>query len=455
VTTRLQRALDDLGTLPVLAGTARIVRQHADDPEVSTDRLVAVIEQDEGFAANLLRLANSAALATVVRATSIRQAVTMVGRRTLGRLALEAETYRFLERVPGQGRVSRGQMHAHAVAVAGCSAAIAQRTGAAADTAHLAGLLHDLGKLVLPLAFGPDAMAELDAASAPAPGAERERALLGVDHAYAGALLAGRAEAPSAVFTAIAWHHGGMSGEECPSAEAACVQLANAIVDMLGGAPADDRVLHVALRTLGLDVGVLDELAEQAVPSVILTGPPLGSLAERVVELERLAQTDELTGLATRRHWLSTVEGRLLAGRPGALLICDVDRFKDVNDRFGHRAGDLVLTEVARVLARQGMAGRLGGDEFGVWIDADAEHARATADRIVAEATARMLDAGVGEEVAGVSIGIASAFDDGAEVGALLEAADRALYGAKAGGRRRAELASGPFGDVAGHARAA
>jgi HD-like signal output (HDOD) protein len=105
VEARLERALESIGRLPVLDGTARAVRELADDPHGSTDELVAVIERDEAFATNLLRLANSASLARIVRAQTIRQAVTMVGRRQLALLALEAETYRFLERAPGQGRV--------------------------------------------------------------------------------------------------------------------------------------------------------------------------------------------------------------------------------------------------------------------------------------------------------------------------------------------------------------
>ncbi len=108
---RLDGAVRTIGRLSVLEGTARAVRELAEDPHGSTDDLVAAIERDEGFATNLLRLANSAALARIVRAQTIRQAVTMVGRRALGQLALEAEVYRFLERAPGQGRVSRGQMH--------------------------------------------------------------------------------------------------------------------------------------------------------------------------------------------------------------------------------------------------------------------------------------------------------------------------------------------------------
>ncbi len=94
-----------------------------------------------------------------------------------------------------------------------------------------------------------------------------------------------------------------------------------------------------------------------------------------------VAHTDDLTGLHNRRSWLDTVRRELEAGTEGALLLCDVDGFKDVNDAHGHRAGDLVLTEVARVLARHGVAGRLGGDEFGLWVREGESAGRRTARR--------------------------------------------------------------------------
>ena len=160
-----------------------------------------------------------------------------------------------------------------------------------------------------------------------------------------------------------------------------------------------------------------------------------------MTQLERLAQTDELTGLSTRRHWLGTVSGSLRDGLPGTLLICDVDRFKEVNDQFGHHAGDLVLTEVARVLARHGFAGRLGGDEFGVWVPGPRGAGEAAAARIVKEASGRRPDTATTPETTGVSIGLAFAQTGELDVSVLLEAADRALYAAKQGGRRRAVAA--------------
>ena len=233
---RIHAELERLGPLPVLDRTVRQICALADDPESSATELIATIEHDEGFAANLLRFANSAVMARPIRAKTIRQALAMVGRRRLGQIALETATYRYLERAPGSGRASRGQMHAHAVAVAACAAAAAERSGASIETAHLAGLLHDIGKVVLPLVFGEDAVDEIALAyPSDAQRAAREREVLGVDHAYVGALYASRSEVPDDVFHAIAAHHGGATGCELPSAEAACVQLTDQVVGMIGG----------------------------------------------------------------------------------------------------------------------------------------------------------------------------------------------------------------------------
>src|SRR6476620_3878256 len=120
--TRVHDALRRIGPLPVLGGRRASKHTLANDPHGTTTDLVAVIESDEAFSANLLRYANSAANARPIRARTIRQAVTLLGRRALVRIALEAETYRFLERFPGGDALSRGQLHVHAVTVAAHSA---------------------------------------------------------------------------------------------------------------------------------------------------------------------------------------------------------------------------------------------------------------------------------------------------------------------------------------------
>jgi diguanylate cyclase (GGDEF)-like protein/putative nucleotidyltransferase with HDIG domain len=427
----LEEALKELGPLPVLSGTVASVRTLASDLESSTEEIVATIEQDEAFAANVLRVANSAWATRRLPTKTIRQAVTLLGRTELVRLAVAARTYQFLEQAPGNGGISRGQMHLHAVTVAAYAAAAAEMCGADADTAHLAGLLHDVGKLVLPLAFGEEVL-EAIALEEPR-GVQRaalERERLGIDHAYVGALIADRSAAPGSVFDAIAFHHGGRSGQESPSPEAACVQIGNCLAGILGGAEPDHELLHVALTRAGLTTSALDELAQN------LAGPGTTNapLAQRVRRLERLAHTDALTEVSNRRHWLEHVETRLAAGTPGAVLICDVDRFKEVNDAFGHAAGDEVLIELAGILSRRGATGRLGGDEFAVWVDGDVETGKAAAQAVLADVAAAAAE---GVYDWGVSIGVAVVPTHGTSAADLLGAADRALYDSKAAGRGR------------------
>jgi putative nucleotidyltransferase with HDIG domain len=303
-------AIDDLAEFPVLDATVLRVIALCDDQDSTAADLVDALEQDATFAANLLRFANSAARSHPIRAKTIRQAVMLVGRRALRRLALEAATFRFLERCRGNGRASCGQLHLHAITVALGAAACAEEARIPGDTIHLAGLLHDVGKLVLPEVFGEEAC---DAVARDFPaGAERvlaERERFGIDHAQCGALLAERWGLPAEVASIIAWHHGGPTGVGAPNPDIACVQLSDNVAGMLAGVEADHALLEVALDRVGLTSDVLDVLADEMTQTD--QRGEAGRLAQRVAELERLSQTDDLTGLANRRHWLQTTRTAL------------------------------------------------------------------------------------------------------------------------------------------------
>jgi diguanylate cyclase (GGDEF)-like protein len=180
-----------------------------------------------------------------------------------------------------------------------------------------------------------------------------------------------------------------------------------------------------------------------------------GSLAkDRIAALyQRASLVDPLTGVANRRGFFQAGE-RLMtrnrfAARPTALLLFDIDRFKRVNDTFGHHAGDEVLTafcQLATSLLRPAdLFGRIGGEEFASLLpDTERQDALSLAERLRAafEATSHA----VGERTvpATVSIGVAMSQDASSDLRALLEAADQALYRAKALGRNRVELSTDP-----------
>jgi diguanylate cyclase (GGDEF)-like protein len=127
------------------------------------------------------------------------------------------------------------------------------------------------------------------------------------------------------------------------------------------------------------------------------------------------------------------VRERVQGGEAGDALLCDLDFFKAINDTHGHSTGDLVLTEIARILSLYGTAGRLGGDEFALWLPLDGMHSTSAAEQIVSEVAAAFPDHD--RLSLSVSLGVAGGRDDLADA---LERADRALYAAKAAGRGRA-----------------
>ncbi len=173
-------------------------------------------------------------------------------------------------------------------------------------------------------------------------------------------------------------------------------------------------------------------------------------------QLTRLATTDALTGLASRRHLLAELEKELRraerSGRPLSVLMIDLDHFKGINDRYGHAVGDEVLAAVAkRCVARLravDLCGRIGGEEFVVLLpEADAEGALTTAERLRDDLAETPIDTAGGPLGVTISIGVATHrprspsanenADDEAtrRVQNLLQRADDALYRAKGGGR--------------------
>ena len=160
------------------------------------------------------------------------------------------------------------------------------------------------------------------------------------------------------------------------------------------------------------------------------------------------AYKDLLTGVANRRQ-LETTLDELLVSAPSsgtrlAILYCDVDHFKDINDEFGHAAGDTVLAAVATamrgVVRDRDVVARMGGDEFVVILDAvrDASDAIGVAEKLLAAAR-EPVTVGEGQVCPRVSVGVtlAGPGDDPAKV---LARADRALYEAKSAGRDRVVL---------------
>ncbi|WP_433050798.1 GGDEF domain-containing protein [Dactylosporangium sp. CS-033363] len=168
----------------------------------------------------------------------------------------------------------------------------------------------------------------------------------------------------------------------------------------------------------------------------------LGRMAAEIARQHRIAATDALTGLENRRAFEERLRD-LAPGRPAAVVLLDLDRFKRINDAFGHPAGDRVLRTVAdtlRATSGPGVAvARYGGEEFALLVPgADATRAADLADRVRAAIGAAALDLGDGVlRSVTISAGTALLPADTAHPDELIPLADRALYAAKRTGRDR------------------
>jgi diguanylate cyclase (GGDEF)-like protein len=181
----------------------------------------------------------------------------------------------------------------------------------------------------------------------------------------------------------------------------------------------DDEGLPYAIACVGLDV-TADRRREEM--------------------LHQRAQTDLLTGIANRGALFDALHLRLEEGPGCALLFCDLDQFKAVNDEYGHAVGDRILAEAAARLVAVASAGhlvaRFGGDEFVILCP---EPEQSALGDLVVRVTAEMgrpFAGPAGPLALGVSVGVAigRAGESGDE---LIARADRAMYGAKTHQRRR------------------
>jgi diguanylate cyclase (GGDEF)-like protein len=470
-------ACPSLPTLPAVAGEV-LARCRAADIDVPA--VVAAIARDPALTARVLKVANTIAPAAGPAGTVGRAA------RALGPNALLATALSF-SLVRARRRSDAGLDHAaawrRAHAVACAARALAQAAGADADGAWTAGLLQDVGVLALYEVLGREYGALVAAAGgdhARLVSLERER--LGTDHAAVAALLGRAWSLPPELVGALARSHSdapaATPAEACAAAagrllggpgdgDAALRALGlapAAVAGALARAKAEAEALHPPEAAAGVDADEALLLLDQAKETLVLLsfraaqGAHGAVAAVRELELELEAQRvalearthrDPLTGLHNRlwaEHVLrDLVEEARRGHRPLTLALCDVDRFKLVNDGYGHATGDAVLTGVAGALTRGVRATdaviRWGGDEMLMALpDTDAAGAGIVAERARARVALLTVDGPAHEPLkVSLSVGHATLSPDSPHrtLAELLGAADAALDEAKRLGRDR------------------
>lgn len=193
---------------------------------------------------------------------------------------------------------------------------------------------------------------------------------------------------------------------------------------------------------------------DAAVPLLVLHAMP--HVAKRdaaIAGLSEAATTDPLTRVANRRGFdlaaAAVLRESRARGQPIAVIVFDLDRFKSINDRYGHPAGDAVLQRMGEVLRRDlradDIVARLGGEEFALLCGGlDATAAKGVAERLRADVREGVAHPGGDGQVVTASAGVAMVAAEEAPAAALeraLARADRALYAAKAAGRDQVVVA--------------
>ena len=242
-------AHDAVLSLPPLPEAAQRILQLAGDPDVDFRQIVGVISVDQTLTARVLRVANSAVYGTTREIETIRQATVFLGRETIIQLALGVSVLNLKVSYDDFDTFSASAFWQHSIAVATAARHLAQQININPEEAFIAGLMHDIGKLVLIEHFGARYAKIIGFAQQGArPLHQIEYNLIGVDHAVVGQALCQHWKLPPMLAQAVTGHH-------TPHAEAvgllpAVVQSANALAKTVGLGVGGNRYLLCEGRPL-------------------------------------------------------------------------------------------------------------------------------------------------------------------------------------------------------------
>jgi putative nucleotidyltransferase with HDIG domain len=273
---------DRVTALPALGASVAQLARLVHDPDTHLGAYEAVVRTDVALTANLLRLANSGASVGAARAATVRDAIARLGTRRVWEAATAAAFGRVLPKALRGYDVDAVGFWRHSVAVAVYAEAVAKRSRIAlAASAFTAGLLHDMGKLVIADFLDAERTPLLDRLEGGELGfIDAETELLGTNHALVGEAVARRWALPEELASAARWHHA--PGEAATTALvdlASAVHVADALAHLMGFG-ADIAGLHRrldadALRRLDLDAAAAQRIAALALTDILELGRSL------------------------------------------------------------------------------------------------------------------------------------------------------------------------------------
>ena len=487
--TRLDRC-QDLPSSPVVA--TRILELSL-DPAATLNKVAETVSLDPALTAKILRIANSSLYICQSKADNLDEAITRIGLPGVLTLVLSFSVVSRQQHNSSVGLDYNLFWRRAVVTAAGARQLGELVDGAYAEDLYLAGLLQDVGMLaldrVVPQLYREHGALQCDHRQLQG----AEQGALGTDHAAVGAWLLERWNLPAQLVYAVAASHDPDALVVPPQFQtvAQCAAVAGDLADIYWSEDLHTALAHAIARArdwLGIERDtlsrVVEAVAEEARNSAVLFNVDVGdtalmnslmeqakailmvrnlqalqetaslnsateSLESRTRELEEQNRRDPLTGLYNRAYLDVVLEHEFEVatahGWPLALAFVDLDHFKIVNDTYGHQAGDKILREAAALLQQCARANdilaRYGGEEFVLVLPGTGlAGVRLVCERLLHAFREARHSVGDHQEICvTTSVGIAI-FGEGTyfpSIGALLRAADRALYSAKRAGRNR------------------
>ena len=463
----------------------------AGDPEIDISQVAAAISRDPGIAAKLLRVANSALYSRQRKSTNLRQALIVLGLHGATTLALGfylLGTYRGL-RSNGVDYDRYWRRAILSASAARCFGTL--QSSCAVEDIFLAALLQDIAILGVDRS-APDFYRDLPRNASHREFAAHETARLGIDHAGLGSWLLEYWKLPEPLCRAVAWSHAPpIAARSTPTGIAACcVALGSECVELLlaPAAAADFAALaEHASEWLGIDAPAVAEvmgkivaeipeverlfdakllrpdaaslILEQARELLIIRNlqglGPVSTLREtnlkyeaRSEALQDAQQRDSLTGLYNRGYLDLMLRREFQAATTGSwplsVVFVDLDRFKGINELYGHQAGDSVLVTTAKSIASVARdtdcVARYGGEEFVIVLPGLASAgAEIFCQRLIARlrSTVHPIQGTMVTVTASVGLATHTPKTPFQRASHLINAADRSAYVAKKSGRDR------------------
>jgi diguanylate cyclase (GGDEF)-like protein len=491
----LEERLRFCNTLPTLSTVAVRVIDLAGSPVTDLGEVARCINVDPALTTKILRVANSPLYGKRRKTENLRQALTLLGLNTTVTLALSFSLTASL-RDKKQAVLDTTLYWRRSILAAVIARTLGEHLKVTRlEDLFLGGLLQDIGMLVLdsvmPDKYGP-VVADIMNNHTQLIDAEREK--LGTDHIEVGTWLLRHWELPEYLRLLVAASHDPtMLAEDADlSIMANCVAVSGLVADQWlypNDNAVAERAYEGAIRWLAMDeatyraimdtvaatlpevsalfeievldtaqvTGILDKAKEiltirnlLLLDEIVVAKRNAEALETRTRALEEQASTDSLTGLFNRGHLDEVLNSEFVhateQGWPLSVAFIDLDHFKEVNDTYGHQAGDQVLQGVAGILTssvrQSDIVARYGGEEFIVVLPGTGVKAACIVlERMLRALRSRSHTIETAEPVSVTgSIGLATHLDNGERfdgVTDLLRAADRALYTAKRGGRNQ------------------